>query len=177
MNEIIFSLCHKPVIGPIMLISSLCIFEPPIDQASVLLKDKGVILNKTFDAPVSKKYFVELNVKHTPEQADTVRALIGYRYINPDIKLDEIPPEIRPKLGVQTPLEITIYRESDNAVISNTQAVGLGRIAHTRTEVMRKLKSVELTKGRYRLVVSNHSDLSAFSNFSTSISITSGHAK
>ena len=126
MNQIIYNLCQKPVVGVALWISTLCGTSPIIDSQPVNLQASGLILEKEFNIPIETQAKYNLSLSANPRSS-----IIGSNYseicwraaLGEDIReeLKNMPQTNREELGNIIPFHVIIKStKSNNTILDKT---------------------------------------------------------
>lgn len=180
MGPITYSLCHKPVVGILMFLSTLCTFPPPVPEKEVSLYKPGVVLNKTFDAPVDKSYPLVL-VFTFPTTEDRLKdKFVGSNYTE-DCKrgtpYEEIPENRRAQLGTPLPLKVKVTDASGAQTVFDKTVESLCVVYHGTNDKGRVVCYIELKRGKYRLEVTNLVSQPKLAGVKVAITLVGGFGK
>lgn len=181
MNEVTYSLCHKPIIGLVMYLSSLCVFPRPVENVPIALADPSSAAETEFESPVAKPYLLELVFKYPDGQFEKANAIVGRgqsqscRDKFSSVESVRIPSGFS---GTATPLEVTVRVLSSGSVIEHFFVSGAcGAAWWTKGEIGRTLAIIDLQKGKYHLVVKSVARNETPKPILTTISLSPGLSK
>ncbi|MDP3837643.1 MAG: DUF5625 family protein [Methylococcales bacterium] len=180
MNPITYSLCHKPVIGMVMFITSLCAFPPLFSHIPIALDKAGAIAYSSFSVPVTKKYVLEIDFEFPNKEAKSKDEIVGDRYnenCRGNIKYQDIPEKERIGLGKPILFRVIIRNQKNNAVITDKVFESLCVISGFKNEKTRTIGWLDLTEGKYSAEVINLDAQKNLEGVKTSIILNSGHGK
>lgn len=183
MNPTLFALCQKPVLGPVLWISSLCVFPPPLPETPISVSAPGQELSALFDVPVSKGYFFSLTVQFPSIDARLNDTLIGAKYDVPcygkDAKTaEDFPKDRREVLGTPIRLHVTVKRLPDATVVYNKDIASICRAGHDLgTKKLQVLALTELVEGKYSVEVKSLEARPDLAGLTTSFTIHSSSGK
>jgi hypothetical protein len=128
MNPTLYALCQKPILGPILGVSSLCAFPPLLDEAPIDVSSPGTVLSSNFRAPVSKGYF--LSVTYTfPTTEDRIKDTIVGSTTSTDPcygkeakQFDSYAESVRSSLGKPLRLKVTVRKPNGEVIYSQSLA-------------------------------------------------------
>jgi hypothetical protein len=155
MNPTLFSLCHKPVIGAALWLSTLCAF-PPLAVAT-----PGTVLSSEFKVPVTKGYFLSARFTFPSTQLRISDTLVGSRFdtpcYGPDAKrLEDFPLTDRSQHGQPLRLRVTIKSQPSGSIAYSQDIASICRAGHDGAAVKTQVLSlVELAEGSYSIEVRN----------------------
>ncbi|QBE62413.1 DUF5625 family protein [Pseudoduganella lutea] len=158
MGPIAYSLCAKPVIGPLMFITAQCAFPPLFQGVPLRLDQAGAVASASFAAPVDTTYRLLIRFTFPNRQSMNGDRIVGSRH---DRYCDgrpygQVPAFARDGLGQPIPLHIVIRRASDAATVIERTVESLCINAHgadlTKT---RGIASVTLPRGKYSASITN----------------------
>ncbi len=156
MNEITYFLCHKPIIGLAMYITSLCAFPPLFSNVPIALSSNQTSTEHTFEAPVATEYTLELVFGYSAP-IETVNAFIGKEsVVNCQARFasERLALAAPNGNGRQTPLEVILKRIDKPSVEQRFFSSGACSPSWWRRgEVGRTIARTELERGKYTIRV------------------------
>ena len=183
MGPITSSLCHSPVLGIAMWLSTLCAFPPPMPEKSVSLDAPGLILSSTFDAPIDYSYQLILTFTF-PTLDDRLKdKFVGDRYAtvaecDGTVRYEEIPAERRIGLGEPVPLKVTVTDLSSSETVFDKTTYSLCEAFHDgKLEKGRIVSDIGLKRGKYRIEVTNILSEPAVKGIKIGMMLAPHHAK
>lgn len=181
MNSITYALCSKQIIGPAMWIVGLCSFPPPVPPTEVSLQERGLVLQRDFEAPVSKAYGLDLRFIFPSVDARLKDELVGdgrlSRYCDGSIPYSSIPQADRQGLGRPIPLKVVVRKQAGGALVVEQVFDSLCMAAHGTNDKSRALGPLVLKEGAYRLEVHNLIAQPTFKDVTVELSLVPGGAK
>jgi hypothetical protein len=180
MNPLMYSLCHKPVIGLMMFASSLCVFPPLFEDQSLPLQQTGASLIKEFKVPVGKPYFLEIGFEFPSAASIRSDDVAGERYdANCERDYAEIPQAQRIGLGRPIPIHVLV-REKLSGNVTMDKVFNSLCIIDTQANPFRKTRTVgrlDLLDGKYVIEVDNIAGQAGLDGVTTTVSLVAGHGK
>lgn len=180
MGPITYSLCHKPVIGVLMYVSSLCAFPPPIPNEPLPMASAGLAVSKEFEAPVDKAYAFDLVFEFPTGDARLSDQILGkwpMEYCGKNIAYEDIPVTHRAVMGRPIPIRIVIRKISDRSIVADQTHVTLCSSGHTSTMKWRPIGWVNLTRGKYIAEVTNLKSQPGLEGVKTMFTLVGGRGK
>lgn len=183
MNPTLFALCQKQVLGPVLWITSLCVFPPPLPETPISVSAPGQVLSAQFEVPVSKGYFFSLTVQYPSVQARLNDSLIGAKYDVPcygkDAKtVEDFSKDRREDLGKPIKLHVTVKQLPDGTVVYDKDIASICRAGHDlATKKLQVLALAQLAEGKYSVEVKNLEARPDLAGLTTSFTIHSGGNK
>jgi hypothetical protein len=184
MNQTIYNLCQKPILGSAMWILGLCSFPPLIASTPVSFNEEKVILVSDFEVKVPLKYFIYLKFGYEPGQLSEARAIIGE--YNKEFCLFEkeasepdpqIPENIVKSIGRPTRIEIAIRSLATEKEILKKVFLSYCSTSQGENSLTRIIANFPLEKGKYNIQIKNLEARSEFAKLSTSIFMAVGSGK
>lgn len=180
MNPALFALCQKPVLGPLLWITSQCVFPPPLPETPVSLSAPGQVLSAQFDVPVSKGYFLSLAVGFPSIEARLNDNRIGAKYDVPCYgkyakTVEDFPKARHEDLGKPVRLQVVVKKLPDGTVIFSKAIASICRAGHDlATRKIQVLAHAEFSEGKYLIEVTNIEARPDLADLTTSLKIDSG---
>lgn len=180
MGPLTYSLCHKPVIGLVMYITSACAFPPLFYDEPFALQRAGARVVKEVEAPIDHVYKVNLAFHFPSAQARDADTLVGSRYdANCERAHAEIPEAQREGLGRPIPIHVRVWEKPGGALILDKTFDYLCMSSSSPGEFIktRSAARVELRRGRYLVEVHNVIAQPALDGVKTTLGLVPGGGK
>jgi hypothetical protein len=180
MGPLTYSLCHKPVIGLVMYITSACAFPPLFYDEAFPLQQAGSHFVKAFDAPVGKAYSLQLGFHFPSAQAMRADAVVGSRYDpNCERPYADIPETQREGLGRPIPIRVLVREKRTGKVTLDRIFDTLCRTssASERFKVTRTAARIELAEGSHVVEIWNMASHPGLEYVRTTVSLVPGDGK
>ena len=181
MGPIAYSLCHKPVTALAMYITGLCAFPALIDGQPIDLTRAGATVSVPFEAPVDKRYTLDLVFAFASKEAMDRDDIVGQGY---DARcLEKLSPEAvlaaqRDGFGRPTTLHVTVRRRADNVpVVDQTfvsQCTSSRGPGYTKWRLAGR---IDLKRGEYVMQITNPVAQAGLENIGTTFALVSGESK
>lgn len=181
MGPIAYTLCHKPLIGLAMFVSGMCAFPALIDRQPIDLTKAGATVSVPFEAPVDKRYTLDLVFAFASKEAMDRDDIVGQGY---DARcLEKLSPEAvlaaqRDGFGRPTTLHVTVRRRADNVpVVDQTfvsQCTSSRGPGYTKWRLAGR---IDLKRGEYVMQVTNPIAQAGLENIGTTFALVSGESK
>ena len=180
MDPLTYSLCHKPVIGLLMFVSSACAFPPLLQDAPFALQKAGALVSREFEAPVGKPYSLNLDFRFPDAAASLADEIVGSRHDESCGRAYEtISLAQRAGLGRPIPIHVLV-REQGTGRVALDKVLETLCITSRGGPGLRKTRTAarfELAKGSYILEVRSLEDQSGLDGVQTTVSLVSGDRK
>jgi hypothetical protein len=180
MNQVVYYLCQKPVVGVLMWIMSACTLPPIFSEEPIDLTTSGAKVVKSFSVPVDKKYPLAIDFKFESINARLNDKIVGDRYseyCQNNIPFEQIPEIKRQGLGVPISFKVVIRNVKDNSIVINKFFESLCVSSHSDNKKIRVIGYLELPKGEYIAEISNIKAQTDLMKVSTSLSLYDGLGK
>ena len=164
-----------------MWLAGQCAFPPLIPEKPIVVARQGLVLEQRFQAPVDKRYLLELQFAFPSTEARIADTLVGSwgrdPYCDSSIEESAIPPAARKALGEVVSLRVVVRTRPGGPVVTD-------KTFHSRcnNSMMSNVKGREvgwltLTRGEYFVQVYNQSAQPAFTGVRTSLALVAGSGK
>jgi hypothetical protein len=180
MGPIAYSLCHKPVIGTVMWITSLCSFPALFSDEPISLTSAEASATKAFVVPVDKRYPLAVTFEFESTDARLHDQVVGTRFdenCNGDVRYEEIPENRRDGLGRPIPFKVTVRKAGDGLVVLEQTFTSLCVTSHAGQKKARKIGWLELQRGEYTVEVVNLQAHPGLDRVKTRLSLYAGYGK
>jgi hypothetical protein len=181
MGPITYSLCQKPLIGPVMWITSLCAFPPLFSNESITLSTLESSVSKSFTVPVDKKYPLAVTFEFESVEARRKDEIVGNTFnesCNDNVRYEEIPEGKRAGLGRPIPFKVIVRKAVDQSVVLERTFVSLCETSSdSKNRKTRTIGLLELPRGEYSAVVTNLQAQPGMERVKTYISLYGGSGK
>lgn len=183
MGPITYALCQKPVIGIAMFVASLCVFPPLIRSEPLVLTTAGATASKDFVVPIDKSYLFDLAFEFPSLEAIRRDTVVGSGYgegCEDAVKYEDMSAGWPSVFGHPIPVHVSIKRKSDGRVVVDQTFVSLcmfGSAGGEHPTKWRRIGRVELTRGEYRVEMTNLEAQAGLDGVATSFSLVGGHGK
>lgn len=180
MGPTTYALCQKPVIGVVMLITSLCTFPPLFSNEPFPLSQAGTNISKAFTVPVDKDYRFELGFEFPSVEARLSDQIVGSGFdanCTRDVKYQDIPEAQRLGLGRPMSFHVVIRRATDRTVFIDRTFDSRCVTSFVENKKWRTIGWAELPRGNYIAEVTNLESQRDLININTHISLIAGTGK
>jgi hypothetical protein len=157
MGPITYSLCHTPVIGIVMFVSTLCAFPPPVPERSISLDAPGVVLSATFEAPLDRAYPLILRFTFPTVDARLKDTFVGgyTEECRGTMSYEDMPEKKRIGLGKPLALRVTVKEFVRLETVFDKTLNSLCTTAYNETDKFRVAGYIGLSRGEYKIDVVN----------------------
>jgi len=179
-GPLIYSLCHKPVLGLMLYITTACAFPPLFHAEPLPLRQAGTTIVKEFEAPVGKPYSLLLVFQFPSPAAIRADEIAGSRYDgNCRRDYSDIPEPQRAGLGRPIPFHVLIREKKTGTVALDRvfNSLCLTSSSGNGHEKSRTVARFGLAAGTYVAEIRNMQSQPGLDDVTTTMSLVSGDAK
>lgn len=180
MNELVYALCQKPVLGMMMFLATACVFPPLFEDEALPLQQSDAVLVKEFEAPVSKPYFLDIGFEFRSGASMVADGVVGSRYDeNCSRDYAEIPQPQRAGLGNPIPIHVLI-REKRTGKVFVEKVFNSFCLSSSTADGFKKFRTagrLDLGKGKYIAEIHNMVSQGGLKDVKTTVSLVAGHGK
>jgi len=181
MGPLTYSLCQKPIIGPIMWILTLCAFPPLFSGEPINLNKAGATVIRSFTVPVEKSYPLAVTFEFPSVESRLNDQIVGDRFsenCQGIIRYDEIPEIKRHGLGLPIPFKVIVRKAADRSIVIDQTFESLCETSSNGTNAKtRTIGWLALPTGNYIVEVTNLQVQPNLTDVNTTISLYGGHGK
>jgi hypothetical protein len=180
MGPITYSLCHKPIIGPLMWILSLCAFPPPIPPVDISLEKPGLALTTKFEVPVDRTYPLILEFDFPTAQDRVNDKIVGTGYdehCKDETKHDAIIDKNPEIYGKVIPIRVVIKEVFGSVVVLDKTFRSSCSFSVGITDKDREVGYLKLARGQYLIEIINISGQPELKGIQTRIMLAGGLGK
>ena len=164
-----------------MWILTLCAFPPLFPSTIISLKEPGLVLKTTFEAPVEKNYPLILEFYFPTEEERGNDTIVGQgynEYCKSENRQYEIIEKHREYYGKAIPIKVVVKKIPDSTIVIDKTFQTLcttGHDGHTKKD--RDIGYLGLAQGQYLIEVFNISSQPELKGIQTKIMLAGGHGK
>jgi hypothetical protein len=181
MGPVTYALCKKPVLGLLLFVASACGFPPLFDEAPFPLQEAGARLVKEFEAPVSKRYSLNLNFHFPTAAAIRADAVVGERH-DASCDRDYATISIAQRMGLGRPIPVhVLVRDKQTGAVAVDQVFDTlclsslgGSPGFSKTWTAARF---ELAAGTYVIELESMAKQAGLDGVRTTVSLVSGDRK
>jgi hypothetical protein len=160
-NPTLYALCHKPVIGVALWLSTLCTFPPLLKETPIAVAKAGLVVSSAFQVPVAQGYFLSARFTFPSTQERISDTLVGARFDTPCYgpgarRFEDFQSSDRRQMGHPLRLRIMVKRQPSGKVAYSEDVASICRAGHDGGAVKTQVLSLmTLAQGSYSIEVHN----------------------
>ena len=166
MGPITYSLCKSQGIGLLMLVTGLCAFPPVVEPTPVSLAEKGTLINKKIEIPVTTDYLLRFEYYFNNNNRNSISDLVGNGvqkyYCNGYIAHNLISDMDRDISGVPVPLRVVLTPLGQGRMPVEKEFYSVCKSGHSSKFAFRDVGELHLERGGYHIELynlNNHPEL------------------
>jgi hypothetical protein len=180
MNELIYALCQKPVLGMTMFLATACAFPPLFEDVPLPLQQADAVVVKEFEAPVGKPYFLEIGFEFRSAASMVADEVVGSSHDDNCLRdYAEIPLSQRAALGKPIPVHVLIREKPTGKVVIDKvfNSLCLNSSSAAGFKKFRTVGRLHLEKGKYIAEIHNMVAQTGLDDVKTTVSLVAEHGK
>ena len=160
MSPLIYSLCHKPIVGLAMATVALCEFPPLIKDMPMQLSQAGAIVTADVEVPVDLSYTLLLELSNPAGESLSKQevSILGERRVEDcadGIDLSKVPRQERASFGRPMAFRVEVRRKADHMLVHSRLVNTLCVASKWANQRSRSLGNISLVRGSYSMRIEN----------------------
>ncbi len=160
MSPLIYSLCHKPIVGLAMASVALCDFPPLMKDVQMKLGQAGAVATADVDVPVDLSYTLLLEMSNPGGDSLSKQevVILGDRRVEDcadGTDLAKLPRQERASFGRPMAFRVEVRRKPDNMLVHSRLVNTLCVASKWANQRSRSLGNISLARGTYTLRIEN----------------------